>query len=178
MREKAMKLHPSPAWLVALLSAGWVGGTDARAQGRPIADRDFMAEALVRGGAQARAAEMALRRGKAKEVREFARRVLARQRPLGRALEVLARDHDVPVFSNRVKGRRAADDFLGKLRGDAFDRAALRFLTNDLEQLIDLAQRFGRGPGGPALRERAGRMLPSLRQSLKEARELQKVVAR
>src|SRR5690349_10081068 len=104
--------------LTAVLPLGVLGSVGpAWSQGPPIADVDFMAVALTSGATEVRASELALTQAQAKEVQEFARKVIGQQMPFDRGLATLARDNDVPVLTNVEQGHRQAESQLGKLRG-------------------------------------------------------------
>jgi predicted outer membrane protein len=166
-------------WLVlggALGAGTWGAGGLVRADERPVADVDFLAESITHSACEVRAGELALTGAKAKEVQQFARKVIDQQGKFDRALNRLAWDNKVPVQFNQVSGRQRADRRLAKLRGQAFDQELLQLLSEDLEQWIDLSQRCASGPGGRAERELATEMLPTLRQRLQEAKRLLKTV--
>src|SRR5436305_3928316 len=132
--------------LTAVPSLGILGsGAPAWSQAPPIADVDFMAVALTYGAAEVRASELARSQAQAKEVQEFARKVIGQQVPLDRGLATLARDNDVPVLTNVEQGRRQAESQLGKLRGHAFDQAVLEYHIQNLTRFIALSERCARG---------------------------------
>jgi predicted outer membrane protein len=171
-----MKLH---LWLAvgAALAVGTCGiGGSVRADGNPIADRDFLAETILHGAYAVRASELALTEAKAQEVQQLARQVIAGRGMFSRALHTLARDHDVPVLFNQSRGWGLAESRLAGFRRDAFDREFLRLLSKDLGEWIDLSQRCATGPGGRAERDLASTMLPVLRQQFREANRLLKTV--
>jgi putative membrane protein len=159
-----------PALVVAAVLS--VGVLRLAGPPRPLADDDYMALAILHGATEVRACELARTRAKSKDVRKFARKVIEVQRPLHRNMAWLARNNDVPVFFNEQKGRRAASARLGKLRGQAFDRAFLKYLVHDVEGFIYLARRCLAGPGSVAVKGQAGKVLPVLQGRLKEARRL------
>jgi predicted outer membrane protein len=170
-----MKLHLGLA-LSGLLGLGvWAAGP-ARAGGEPVTDGAFIADVITHSAYEARASELALARAKAEEVRKFARKVLAQEKALGPALTGLAVENDIPVRFNRVRGRQPAQTRLAAVRDGRFDETYLRCLTQDLKEWIDLARRCAAGPGGAAERDLAAKMLPALRQRLKEANGLMKTV--
>jgi hypothetical protein len=78
------------------------------------------------------------------------------------------------VLFNQSRGWGLAESRLAGFRRDPFDREFLRLLSKDLGQWIDLSQRCAAGPGGAAKRELASKMLPGLRQQLREANQLLK----
>jgi putative membrane protein len=162
-------------WLVlgSALGVGTWGAADlARADERPVADVDFLAEVIIRSACEARAGELALTVSKAKEVQQLARKVIDQRGNFDRALNRLAWDNKVPVLFNQVSGRQRSERRLARLRGEAFDREFLRLLIDDLKQWIDLSQRCASGPSGQAERELATEMLPTLRQRLQGAERL------
>jgi predicted outer membrane protein len=160
---------------VLAIAAGEAGGP-ARAGEKPVADGAFLADALAHSAYAARASELALTRAKAAEVRRFARKVLAQERALGPALTALAVGNDVPLRFNQARGRQRAQARLAAAREDGFDRTFLSALTKDLKEWIDLAQRCAAGSGGVAARGLAAKILPTLRQRLKDANRLRKAV--
>jgi predicted outer membrane protein len=169
-----MKLHLGLA-LAGVLGVGTWGGL-ARADEKPITDEDFLVANVIRSAYQVKAGSLALTRSKEKGVQQFARAVIAQQGKFDADLNTLAVNFGIPVRSNQKKGRQLSDSRLATLQDDRFDREFLRLLVQDLEVGIDLAQRCADGSGGAAVRDLAARMLPALRQRLRDANRLLKTV--
>jgi predicted outer membrane protein len=165
-------------WVLGAALALSTGGMEGsvRADGSPITDDDFLAEAITRSAGEGKAAELALSRATGEEIRQFARRTILQQRVFRPALNRLAWDNNVPVRFNQQTGQRSAETRLARSRGDAFDREFLSFLSEDLDKFIDLTQRCATGSGGPAERELASAVLPTLRKRLQEAQRLLKTM--
>ncbi len=89
-------------------------------------------------------------------------------------LERLAWDNKLPVLFNQEKGQEQCESALGDLRGEAFDRAFLPLLVEDLQRFTELTRRCASGSGAVAERKLAADMLPVLRQQLRDARRLLK----
>jgi putative membrane protein len=169
-----MKLH---VWAVAVsvLAMGAWTGVVARADDGPVTDADYLVGAVTHAAAEGRAGRLALKRAKSEEVRQFARKILTEQESFDPDLEALAVDHKLAVLSSQTDGRQLAQSRLGELSGESFDREALKLFVGDLEQWIDLSQRSANG-GDAAESELAAKMLPALRQRLREANRLLKSV--
>jgi putative membrane protein len=169
-----MKLHLGLA-LAGVLGVGtW--GSLARAEQKPVTDVDFLVENITRAACEVRASELALTRANAKEVQEFARKVIAQQGKFDSTLSTLAMNFGVLLRFNQKKGQELSESRLAKLQGNRFDREFLQLLVQDLEQWIDLSQNIAKRAEGDAERDLATRMLPTLRQRLREARQLPKTL--
>lgn len=167
-----MKLHFWAAAVGVLATGAWTGFA-ARADDGPVTDGDYLAGAITHAAAEVRAGQLALKRAQSEEVWQFARKVLAEQESLDPDLEAIAVGHKLAVLSSQADGRQLAQSRLGELSGDRFDREALKLFVGDLEQWIDLSRRSARGDDA-AESELAAKMLPTLRQRLKEANQLLK----
>jgi putative membrane protein len=170
-----MKLHFCTAVVGVLAVGAWAGGVPARADDGPVTNADYLAGAISHAATEGRAAELAQKRAKSEELRQFARKVLEEQATFDPPLESLARDNKVPVLDNQATGRQLSESRLGELSGDRFDRGALKLFVSDLEQWIDLSQRGARRDDA-AESELAAKMLPTLRQRLREANRLLKAL--
>jgi predicted outer membrane protein len=171
-----MKLHLWITSALALGMAAWPTGGPACGAEKPLPDYSFLADALARTTSRITASELALTRAQAKEVRQFARTVLARQKAFHRTITALAVSNGVPPEFNEARGRRPAKARLAAVPEGRFDRAFLEYLTKDIEQGIRLAQRRVAQPGVEVERDLARQVLPMLRQWLQEAKGLLKTV--
>jgi putative membrane protein len=170
-----MKLHIWTAVVGVLAMGGWASGGAARADDEAITDADYLAEAVTHAAIEGRAGELALNQAKSEDVRQFARKVLEEQATFDPSLESLAVDNKVPLLENQADGGRRAESLLGELSGEQFDREALKLFVRDLDQWIDLSKR-GASRGDAAESELAAKMLPTLRQRLREAKRLLKTL--
>ncbi len=170
-----MKLHLWATAVGVLAMGGWAGVVGARGDDGPITDADYLAGALTHAATEGRAGKLALKRAKSEEVRQFARKVLDEQATFDPALESLAVDNKVPLLDNQAGGWQRSESLLGDLSGDRFDREALKLFVSDLEQWIDLSQR-GASRDDAAESELAAKMLPTLKQRLREANRLLKTL--
>jgi putative membrane protein len=152
----------------------WTGAV-ARADDRPVTNADYLAGAITHAATEGRIGRLALKRAKSEEVRQFARKVLAEQATFDSPLQSLAMDNKVPVLENQVDGWLLSQSRLGELSGERFDREALKLFVSDLEEWIDLSQRSANRDDA-AESELAAKMLPALRQRLREANRLLKTV--
>ena len=168
-----MKLHLWAAVVGVLGVGSWAGGFAACADYGPVTDADYLVGAVTHAAAEVRASTLALKRAKSDEVRQFARKVLSEQEIFDPALEALAVDHKLAVLSSQKDGWQLSESRLGELSGDHFDRETLKFLVSDLEHWIDLSRRSASGDDA-AESELASKMLPTLRQRLREANRLLK----
>jgi putative membrane protein len=168
-----MKLHLCAA--VSVLAMGAWTGAVARADDGPVTDGDYLTGAITHAATEGRAGELALKRAKSDEVRQFARKVLAEQESFDPDLQALAVDHKLAVLSSQTDGWNLSQSRLGDLSADRFDREALKLFVSDLKLWIDLSQRSA-SRDDAAESELAAKMLPALRQRLKEANRLLKTL--
>jgi putative membrane protein len=170
-----MKPHFWTAVVGVLAVGGWAGGVPARADDGPVTNADYLTGAITHAATEGRAGKLALKRAKSEELRQFARKVLEEQATFDPPLESLAADNKVPVLENQADGWRLSESRLGELSGDRFDREALKLFVSDLEPWIDLSQRSARRDDA-AESALAAKMLPTLRQRLREANRLLKTL--
>jgi putative membrane protein len=170
-----MKLHLWTAVVGVLVMGGWAGGVAARDDDGPVTDTDYLAAAVIHAAIEGRAGELALKQAKSEDVRQFARKVLEEQAAFDPSLESLAADNKVPLLDNQADGGRLSDSLLRDLSGEQFDREALKLFVRDLEQWIDLSKRSA-SRGDAAESKLAAKMLPTLRQRLRDAKRLLKTL--
>ncbi|HVS36213.1 MAG TPA: DUF4142 domain-containing protein [Gemmataceae bacterium] len=166
-----MKLH----FWAAVVGVLAMGGAAARGDDGPVTDADYLAGAITHAAAEGRAGKLALKRAKSEELRQFARKALEEQATFDPDLQALAVDHKLAVLSSQADGWQLSESVLGDLSGEQFDREALKLFIRDLEQWIDLSQHSA-SRDDAAESQLAAKMLPTLRERLREAKRLRKAL--
>src|SRR5262249_1961192 len=140
-----MKLRPGMVLTVVLAMGTEGAGGLCRAEEKPITNAEFLADAITRAGCAFKAGEMVLKRGKAKEVQENARKLIVELEAFDQDLNPLGRRNKIPVLANQVDGRQRCKARLAGLRGASLDTEALKLFSEDLEGWIALSQRSAEG---------------------------------
>jgi len=158
--------------LLAVTGSFWlVCSVFAQAPQLGAVDKDFIKAAASNGMAEIQLGKLASSRASREEVQEFARRL---EKDHGEAnVELLkiidSQGLDVP---RDMEPYIAAAKQLESLKGEAFDRAYLQHIIQEHEEAIASFSREAQEGQNPQLKAYASKMLPGLREHLKQARDL------
>jgi putative membrane protein len=132
-------------------------------------DARFVVQASTAQLAQVHLGKLAARQSPSADVRQFAQRLVDEGTRLGKELGDLASRNKWDLAAGVDGDHNTLAGRLAGLTGEAFDREYLNSVVKDSEKLITLFETQARNGKDAALREWAGKTLPSLRGHLKVA---------
>jgi putative membrane protein len=147
----------------------------ARADERPTrlsGDADFLVKAISESTADVKFSELAEKRASNAEVKEFARKIITDHKKCNERFLGFAKEFKVAVLTGLEKDQRDAEARLQGLNGPAFDRAYMQQMVDDHEKAITLFENYSKTGTNAQLRKEASNDLPTLREHLKQAREI------
>jgi putative membrane protein len=97
----------------------------------PMADRDFLKEALQGDMAQVRMGQLALQKSNNEQVKQFAQQMVTDHTRMGDQMKVLAQQLDVKEPSDLSKRDKQTIAKLQGLDGEAFDKAYVQTMLKD-----------------------------------------------
>jgi putative membrane protein len=140
------------------------------------ADQDFVAKAAGDNGFQIAMARLALQKSQTSAVRELAQRITTDHTRMNNELARIATRHSTTHKSTPVPVKRSEQlqNDLGRLDGDAFDRAFAGAMVNDHHGAIVLFSKEADPGENDDLRAFARKELPALQTHLAMAQALNK----
>jgi putative membrane protein len=150
----------------ALLSAAWAQG-DAGAT-------KFLTDSIRSNIAEVKMSELALQRGKSKDVREFAETLVSDHTMSLHKTSALAKTLGVLPPTEPTADAIKSHEAMSKLSGDEFDRAFASHMVKSHEQGIAKYKEAARDGGNPDVAELANDTLPTLEKHLEMAQSLER----
>jgi putative membrane protein len=163
------------AGLVVL--AGWFGlvhfsaADDEKKEG---GDKHFMKKASAAGLAEVNLSNLAVRRASDPAVREFAQRMIDNHMRLNQELLNLANKQQLTAARTMDDKHSKLLDKLAKLEGAEFDREYMDAIVKDHEEAVKLFEKESKEGQDETLKSMAGKLLPTLKEHLKIARDIRK----
>lgn len=140
-------------------------------------DAQFVAIASSGGLAEVRLGELAQQRGSSQTVKDFGKRMVDDHTVANRKLQMVAGKEKMDISADLTPGDRATYAKLNNLLGPTFDRAYAVEMVNDHQKDIAEFEKEAKYGKDPAVRQLAQETLPSLRQHLELAQQMEKAVA-
>jgi putative membrane protein len=137
-----------------------------------VTDQDFVRMVSSDGLAEINLARMAMEQGTNPEVKRFAQRIIDDHTKANDALNRAANKMGVTPANTMDEKQRAMADRLMQMRGNEFDRAYIHHMVRDHEKAIQLFESEAKHGQNRDLQEFATKTIPTLREHLKLAREL------
>jgi putative membrane protein len=162
---RALRVLAAVAGLV-LLGSAWAQGDAAATK--------FLTDAIRSNIAEVKMGELALQRGKSKEVREFAETLVSDHTMGLQKTSALARMAGVTPPKETSADAIKRHEAMSKLSGDEFDRAFASYMVMSHEQGIARYTEATRDGANPEVAELATDTLPTLQKHLETARSLEK----
>jgi len=135
-------------------------------------DTDFLIKATRGGVAEVRVSEYAAKHASNEKVREYAERLVKEHQALNNVIAKNATRLKVAVVAGLEPETREKLDKLSKLKGNDLDREYLKRMIADHEKAIKLFESESKSSTDEDLKTVAKNNLPTLRDHLKEARNL------
>jgi putative membrane protein len=144
----------------------------AGAQGLSDADRQFIRKAAVGGAAEVELGTLATQRASRPAVRDFGAKMVKDHGAMNAELTTLARAKGVDVPRTLDAEHQAVRDRLMALQGPDFDRAYMQEMVKDHTQDVAEFERASQTASDADVRAWAGAKLPTLREHLALARDV------
>jgi putative membrane protein len=144
----------------------------AAAQGVGEADRDFMRNAAIGGQAEVELGNLAVQRASRPTVKEFGAKMVKDHGAANGELATLARAKGVELPTTLDADHRALRDRLSAMQGAEFDRMYMQEMVKDHTQDVAEFEQAARSASDPDVRAWAASKVPTLREHLALARDI------
>src|SRR5580704_3309282 len=142
-----------------------------------VSDTQFAKKAAQGGIAEVKLGQLAQEKGTSDSVKKFGQRMVEDHTKAGDELKRAASQESITLPDAISAKDKATYDELSRLSGAAFDRAYARDMVRDHEEDIADYNKEANGGHNPAVKDFATQNLPTLRDHLKEAKEMRQNVA-
>jgi putative membrane protein len=132
----------------------------------------FARKAAVGGMLEVELGRLATEKSSNDRVKEFGQRMVNDHSKANSELKLSAGAQGVELPARIDAKQKASIDRLSKLSGAAFDKAYIRDMVADHEKDVAEFEKAAAHPGDSPIKNFAGKTLPTLRQHLKMAREV------
>jgi putative membrane protein len=147
-------------------------GVSRAADKETLTDKEFIARALEDGVAEVKMGQLAERLASSDKVKDFAQKMVTDHTQANKKLMELARAQKLAVVVDMRKEALAIYKRMSKLSKAEFDKAYAKQMVEDHKKAVDLFERMSKNATDPDLKKFAADTLPTLRQHLKLAREV------
>jgi putative membrane protein len=151
---------------LALLGSAWAQSDAAATK--------FLTDSIRSNIAEVRMGELALQRGRNKDVREFAETLVSDHTMGLQKTSALARMAGVTPPTESTADAIKKHEAMSKLSGDEFDREFVSHMVTSHQQGIAKYTEAARDGGNPEVAELANDTLPTLQKHLETAQSLEK----
>jgi len=151
-------------------------GDKMEAAKKPIADSAFITDTLSGGIFEVEMGKVALEKSSNEEVKQFAQRMVDDHSKAGNELRELASSKGMNPSQEMKKAHRDMFDKLSKLSGAAFDKAYMNHMVKDHVKDVSAFRKEAKAGKDPEVKAWASKILPTLEEHLKMARDLSKKV--
>jgi putative membrane protein len=140
-------------------------------------DADFIEEQLVDGNAEVELGRLAQEKGTNPQVREFGEMMVQDHTQAGSELKQIASKHniDMPPPADRDE-HNALQERLRKATGAEFDREYINAMVDEHEKAVSDVEDKAEGSDNPEVKQWAAKTLPTLKQHLERAKQLQETL--
>ncbi|MEP6769406.1 MAG: DUF4142 domain-containing protein [Acidobacteriota bacterium] len=150
-------------------------GTGSTAMGGSSAgsaDSKFVMDAAKGGMAEVEMGRMAAEKASNAEVKQFGQKMVDDHSKANDELKQVASAKGIALPSAVDPAQKAAMDKMGKLSGDAFDKAYVADMVKDHKKDVAEFQKEANSGKDPDMKAFAGKTLPTLQEHLKMVQEL------
>jgi putative membrane protein len=161
---------------LAVLAVGLTGFALAADDKKDGGDKDFVKKASAAGLAEVNLSNLALVKATSPEVKQFARRIVDDHNKANRDLLGLANTKRWSVARTMDEKHQTMQQKLTRLAGADFDRTYMEAMVKDHEEAVQLFETESKDGQDAALKEWAGKTLPTLKTHLEMARDVAKKV--
>jgi putative membrane protein len=140
-------------------------------------DSQFVNKAAAGGMSEIKLGQLAVDKGSNSAVKEFGQRMVTDHSKANQELKEVASRVNIALPDTMTASDQALYESLSKLSGPAFDRAYARAMVKDHEDDVTAFQRETLEGKNTAVKEFALKTVPTLKEHLQLAREMQKTVS-
>ncbi|HKS57004.1 MAG TPA: DUF4142 domain-containing protein [Steroidobacteraceae bacterium] len=141
---------------------------------RTVTPQSFTTQAAVIGQAEIDLGQLALQQTQDSGVRDYAQRMVRDHQAAAARLRKIAGEEDLDLPQSLDAGHAALKEKLSSLRGTAFDREYAKAMAKGHDNAVALFESASQASQmTPALKEFAAATLPTLKQHMQMAHELQ-----
>jgi len=160
--------------LAVMLSLGFLGtSSPADDKNKEAAtDEQFVMKASAAGLAEVNLGRIAAERGSSAEVKRFGQHMVEDHTKANKELIELANKKGWKVAAQMERPHQEAAEKLTKLEGADFDRQFMSQMVKDHEEAVDLFSSKGKDARDEELKAFATKTLPTLKEHLKMAKDL------
>ena len=172
-----LMLKSSGSWLGRTLVLVLFAGAPALVFAQSSSDSKFASEAASGGMTEVKLGELAQQNGASTAVKDFGRRMETDHSKADDNLKQAAEKAKISLPTNMSAEDQATYDRLSKLHGAAFDRAYAQTMVKDHEQDIAAFEKESRAGKDQTIKSFAQETLPTLKEHLHLARQMEKTVS-
>ena len=136
-------------------------------------DRDFIQDQLADGEAEVELGRLVQERATNPEVKEFGQMMVRDHQQAGSELKQIASKHNIQPPAAGHDDHNDLQQRLSKLSGAEFDREYMKAMVEDHEEAVNEVERKAENADNPEVRQWASKTLPTLKQHLERARQIQ-----
>jgi putative membrane protein len=154
--------------------AAWADDKKEDKEGKGKADQEFVTKASAAGLAEVNLSQLATTRSRNAAVREFAQRMVVDHGKANRELLDMANRQQLTLAKTMDDKHQKMFEKLSKLDGAEFDRTYMDGMVKDHEEAVKLFTDESKNGKNDALKEWAGKTLPTLKKHLEMANDIAK----
>lgn len=136
-------------------------------------NQEFVSDAASGGMMEVELGTMAVQNASSQEVKDFGRRMIDDHSKVNDELKSIAAKENIPVPGGLKSENRDDVDKLSKLQGSDFDKQYMDMMVKDHQKDIKDFEDMAQNAQSPELKQFAQKTLPTLRQHLKMAQDIQ-----
>lgn len=152
---------------------GGTAGTAGTAGSAAAPDAGFIQDQLAEGEAEIALGKLVQERAANQQVKEFGQMMVRDHQKAGAELKELASKHSITMERKDHGDHADVQERLAKLSGAEFDREYMKAMVDDHQDAVNEVERKAENADNPEVRQWASKTLPTLRQHLEQARQIQ-----
>lgn len=151
------------------------GGTAGAAgtSGAAAPDADFIQDQVADGEAEVALGRLVQERATHAQVKEFGEMMVRDHQKAGAELKEIAGKHNIALEGKEHSEHNDMRERLSKLSGAEFDREYIEAMVDDHEKAVNDVENKAENADNPEIRQWASQTLPTLRQHLERAKQIQ-----
>jgi putative membrane protein len=159
----------------AILGAGLLSATPGTAQ-KGDADQQFITQAWEANTVEVTLGQVAMRNAASEEVKQYGKRMMTDHMLANKELMDLVSKNQIFSPKGVSKRHQAMMDQLAALKGPEFDREYIRTMVDDHRKAVSTFEKASKECQDPSLKAWAAQKLPTLREHLKLAQQIEQKV--
>jgi putative membrane protein len=136
-------------------------------------DSAFMMDVAKGNAAELRMADLALQKSQNQDIKRYAQMLRDDHTKAGEELKAIARTESVQLPGEPDQAHQQAADRLSRLSGESFDREWIKAMVEDHQKTIAKFEDEARSGKDAQVKSWAAKTLPTLREHLQHARDIQ-----